>query len=153
MQLSDFIIGMMAFVATTMVCLSLMNTMYNVSNPHSYQVNLSNDKYTAQLSTINDKLIVYESKNYNISKSIYNQQVGEPNGTLDVTASQTSSWSSASLALGNIGSYIAAAKGLLLSFASVLGLSETSAFMVFIIGSIIIIIAFIIIGIVFFRPL
>jgi hypothetical protein len=158
MQVSDLLIGLLAFVATAVTCLSFMNTMYDVNDPKSYQVDLTANNYTAVLSTssnLSASLASTQSLTRSSTDDIYNKMAGEPGSVASGSTASTSSdaWVSAGLTLANLGTYFKATIGLIGASATAIGISEESAPMVFIITAIILSVALTLIGIVFFRPI
>lgn len=158
MQVSDLLIGLLAFVATAVTCLSFMNTMYDINDPKSYQVDLTANNYTAVLSTasnLSTKLASTQATARRSTDDIYSKMAGEPNASASGTTQSTSSdaWVSAGLTLANLGTYFQATVSLIGATATAIGISEESAPMVFIITAIILSVALTLIGIVFFRPI
>jgi hypothetical protein len=156
MQLSELLIGFIAFVCVSIACLGLMVDMYNIDDSHSYQVNLSNDTDTAQLDVFRTQLESAHSSNSNSSKTIYGGLVGEPNASVTGTGNQQTQsdvWTSSLLNIANIGTYIKVSLSLITQTAGMLGFSENNIALTFITTTLILTVALTILGIVFFRPL
>jgi len=156
MQISDFVIGVMAFIATALCIFALMGDMYNINNPKSYQVDLAANNYTKSLSLVNTQLEETQAVSNAATYEVYNKITGEPNSTVSSTsgaATQSDVWSNSLLSLTAMPKYLKAFIGMFQAVGLVLGISVDNPVMQFLMVSLIFSIALTLIGIVFFRPL
>ena len=151
MQLSELIAGIIAMIAISIACLGLMSDMYGANH---YDVDLASNNYTSGLARINTELLLAKDRTAQSSQDIYSKVVGEENATNDGgTQTQSDVWGSSLLSLTNMGSYLNATFGLFGSVFSILGIAETDVIAWYITTTLLITVALILIGIVFFRPL
>lgn len=152
MQISDFIAGTIAFIAVAIVCIGLMSDMYS---PAHYNVDLTADDYTAKIANVWSDLNASQAQSDKASQEVYNKMAGENGSLINPSSGSTQSdvWTTAQQSLTKVGSYVNVMVGLFGSVGNALGFAETKIIMWYFVTTLFVMIALILIGIVFFRPL
>ena len=124
MRILNFILGLMFFIASSIVILSFVTDMYsNVG----YDIDLDNDTYTGFLSKLQTEVNEAKVNTTATSNSIYSNVPGQPNSSFKSgEVSEGDMISSSISALSNIGRYFDVFTGMMSAMFNAIGLETTS---------------------------
>lgn len=151
MQISNFILGVLAFIATAVACLTFMYDMYT---PAHYNVDLASNNYTAPLGAFYAKVNQTMDTAKTSGDNIYYKITGEKDASIGSSGSQGDAWTNSLLSVTQISDYFQMSLDLITSTFKALGFSESGGVIIWwIVTSMILSIALTLIGIVFYRAL
>lgn len=120
MELKDFVIGLLFFIALTIVTLSFVIDMYS---SNGFNIDLNADNKTKFLGDLNDRAIASQLKADGTSKAIWNRTIGQMGANIESGSTTEADMIKTSLfSLTSIGDYLDIFNSLLVSGFNAIGI-------------------------------
>lgn len=135
MNINNFILGLMFFIASTLVILTLVFDLYSTNG---YDIDLDNDNYTSFLSDLQDEAELAQTNTESASNNIWDKTPGQSDADFESgEVSEGDMIQSGYRALTSIGSYVDVFISLMRESFKAVSLDESPIFWFFISGIII----------------
>lgn len=144
MELRDFIIGLLFFIAATLVCFSFVIDMYSAEG---YDIDLNNDTRTAFIGNMQNEAEAARNSTHVTTKDLQSRTIGQPNSNIESGSITEADMITSSLfSLTNVGTYLDIFVGIFESLGNAMGIGSNGVIVWFFVSSIIITISLILIS-------